>query len=251
MRILHANLIDAYTLLASSEAPNLPAANLRDPRLSLPWRSMSDTDEWIKIDAGAGETLDPNCAALAGHNLSSGATIKVQGNATDAWGGPTVDETIVWRAGAMMHFFAGSALRFWRFHFADAANPDGYIQIGRLSLGTYLQMPDIEPGETLPRPTSTIVTESPTGQVYADLGIEWGEFGIVFPPVITETQRQAIRAMWAAVHNAVPFFLAVWESSFEVEGPVYCRLDQRELQWQLDKRPGVFWSTAMKFKEAF
>ncbi len=251
MRILWSNLIDAYTLLASSAAPNLPAANLQDPRLSLPWRSTGDSDEWIKIDAGAGLTLNPNCAAIAGHNLTSGATIRIQGNATDAWGAPTIDEAITWRAGAMMHFFVGSALRFWRFRFQDAANPDGYIQIGRLSLGTYLQMPDIELGPALPRKTSTVVTESPTGQVYADLGVEWGEFGIVFPPIITETQRQAIRSMWAAVHNAVPFFLAVWESSFDIEGPVYCRLDQDELQWQLERAAGVLWSTALKFKECF
>lgn len=251
MRILWDDALQTLTLLASSEAPNLPAANLQDPRLSLPWRSTGDSDEWIKIDAGAGNTLNPNCAAIAGHNLSSGATIKIQGNATDVWTAPTVDETITWRAGAMMHFFTGSGLRFWRFHFSDASNPDGYVQIGRLSLGTYLQMPDIEPGPTLPRRTSTVVSESLTGQVYADLGIEWGEFGIVFPAIITEAQRQAIRTMWAAVHNAVPFFLAVWESSFDVEGPVYCRLDQDELQWALEPGAGVLWSTALKFKEVF
>jgi len=251
MRILWDNWLDDYTLLASSAAANLPASNLQDPRLSLPWRSTGDSDEWIKIDAGVGNTLNPNCAAIAGHNLTSGATIKIQGNATDVWTAPTVDETITWRIDAMMHFFTGSALRFWRCKFADASNPDGYIQIGRPSLGTHLQMPAIEPGPALPRKTSSVSTDSITGQGYGDLGITWREFGVVFPPIITEAERQSIVTMWKAVENVVPFFLAVWEASFDVEGPAYCRLDQEELPWTLDKAAGIAWSTEMKFKETF
>ena len=57
--------------------------------------------------------------------------------------------------------------------------------------------------------------------------------------------------MWTEVHNAKPVFLVVWESSLDVEAPIYCRIDQDELPFQLAPEQGVLWNTALQFEEVF
>ena len=250
MKLIYDSWLDDYTLEASSAAANFPAANVQQIHLAKPWRTIGIVDESILIDAGFGNTLNPTAAAIAGHNLSSGATVKIQGNDADLWVGPTVNETIIWRAGVMTYFFTGSGLRFWRFHFADAANPDGYIQAGRLMLGDHLQMPAVQPDVNLPRRTTSRRVESITGQVYTDRGVSFRVPGFVVP-VVTEAERQAMQVMWDEVENAGPLVLVIWEDSLAIENAIYCVLDQDELPWQLAAEPGVLWNTALQFREVF
>lgn len=250
MRILWDNRADDYTLEASSAAANFPVTYLQNIHLAKRWRATGDSDEYIIIDAGDGNTLNPTAAAIAGHNLTSGTTVKIQGNATDSWGSPTVDETITWRSGTMVHFFTGSALRFWRFHFADASNPDEYIEIGRLFLGTYLQMPGVEPAFDLPRRSTATVAASITGQVYVDRGISYLNPAFMFP-VITDDERGDIDEMWAGVENATPIILVVWSESLDTQPPIYCVLDQEALPWRKSAFPGLSWEVSMQFREVF
>lgn len=251
MRILYDTLIDSgVTLTASTEDGNFPVANIQDPRLSLPWRSEDDDAEYIVIDAGSGNTLNPTCVAIAGHNLTDGCTLKIQGHTADSWATPDVDQTITHRDGVIVHFFTGSAKRYWRLYIDDDSNPDGYVQIGRVMLGAYVQMPPVEPGVNLPVDTTSVAFTSITGQVYGDEGVIVRVPGFQFP-LVTETQRQALLTMWGAVHNITPFVLVVWEDSLTVEGPLYCRLDQDSLPFELAREAGVMWSTTLKFREVF
>ncbi len=251
MRLLWDSESDTLTLTASSEAPNLPVENVQDSRLSQPWRTDDEvSDQTIIIDAGEGNTINPDMVALAGHNLTDGCTLKIQGNATNVWTAPTVDQTITHRDDVIVHFFTGAALRYWRLYIDDDSNPDGYIQLGRLMLGSMLQMPPVEPGVNLPRVTTSTVTESITGQVYGDRGLVRRVPTFEFP-IITETQRQSLMEMWAAVEKIVPVVLVVWEESLDVEGPIYCRIDQDEIPWELAPEAGVLWRTTLKFLEVF
>lgn len=250
MRILWDDAVATATLTASTEASNLPVENVQDSRLSQPWRTSALSDQTILIDAGSGNTINPDMVAVAGHNLTDGCTLKIQGNATDSWGSPTVDETVTHRDDVIVHFFTGSALRYWRLYIDDDSNGDGYIQLGRVMLGAALDMPPVEPGVNLPRVTTSTVTESITGQAYGDRGLVRRVPGFQFP-IITEAERQVIMEMWAAVENAEPVVLVVWEDSLTVEGPVYCRLDQDEIPWELAPQAGVLWRTTLKFVEVF
>ena len=251
MRILWDAESDDATLTASTEAPNLPVEYVQEPRLSMPWRSTAIDDQWILIDAGSGNTIEPDMVAIAGHNLTSGCTLKIQGNATDSWGGtPTIDETITHRDDIIVHVFTGAALRFWRLSIDDDANTDGYLQIGRLMLGTLLQLPYVEPGENLPRETTSVASESISGQAFGDRGIERRVPGFQFPAV-TEAERQLLLTMWESVQNIDPVVLVVWEDSLTVEGPIYCRLDQAEIPFQLAREAGLLWTTTLKFREVF
>jgi len=248
MRILWNNLLDDYAPLASSERTGFPATNAQHVFLSRLWRTLA-LDEYFTIDAGAGLTITADCALIAAHNLTAGATIHIQAHPTNDWGAPDLDETITWDAGNMVAYFASTTKRFWRFQLADAANPDGYIEVGRLAVGTFLQMPPVEPGSALPSVTTTVVSTSITGQTYGDRGQMFLAPGFAFP-IITQTERGYIEAMWREVEQVTPVFLDIWEDSPTVQRPIYCRIDQDKLDWQKAPEAGLLWSVQIAFMEA-
>jgi hypothetical protein len=251
MICLWRNQLDDYTLEASSEQGNYPASYLQDPRLVISWRTTGVSDETIKIDAGAGETITATSIAIAGHNLTAAATIKIQANATDAWGDPSIDETVTWDADIITDLFTNSTgYRFWRFYFDDDANGDGYLEIGRLFLGTRLQMPKIEPGVDIPYQDTSVVSTSISGESYGDEGVIIRAPAFRFPH-LTDTERGNILSMWREVKKVKPIFLLIWEDSLDVEGAIYCRINMDELAFAKDAQPGIGWALEIEFTEVF
>jgi hypothetical protein len=249
MKILAHNLIDDYDPADfSSERANFWASNVKIHHLIVPWRTLIPDTQYYTLDAGAGLTITADCAAIAGHNLSSGATIKIMAHPTNDWGAPDLEETFTWGAGPMMAFFASTAKRFWRFEIDDPTNPDGYLQIGRLGLGAALQMPPIEPGAELPVITTSQASTSSTGNVFGNRGrlLLAPAFSL---PIISQAERTAILAMFEDVHNIVPVFLAVWEDSLTVQAPIYCRIDQESLEFKKTPEAGVLWQLEIAFRE--
>lgn len=250
MRLLWDNELDKKTLTFSSEADGYPGANIQDIRLIRAWRSTGDTSEWVKFDAGEGKTINPNYAAIAAHNLTAGATIKIQGNASDAWEDPTVDESFVYDPDIMVRAFTGQALRFWRFLFEDAANPEGYIETGRLYLGGSLQLPGIEPSYDIPPRTTSRRAVSRSGQSYGNRGYVYLAPGFTFP-FLTDTERQNIDAMWREVENIDPVFLLIWENSLDVVGPLYVVIDQTGMPFKRTGDINFAWQLIINFREVF
>ena len=136
IRFLYNNLWDAGTLTYSSAHLNFPASNIRHRWHTKFWRSDTDTAEWLVLDAGA----DISCLAIAlrNHNYTTAATIKIQGNAADAWGAPAFERTFTINDDLMIEFFTATrTYRWWRYYLNDAANPDGVLESGRIFLGGY------------------------------------------------------------------------------------------------------------------
>lgn len=248
MRIQWDNELDKYSLIFSSERSGFPAANVQHPFLIKIWRSLA-LNEWIVPDVPFGETITANCAFIAAHNLTAGATIRIQANDTNDWGAPDLDESFTWDPGNMGMFFIVTTKRFWRFRFIDASNPAGYIQIGRLSLGSYLQMPPVQPGPSIPTMTSTRRSVTPSGQAYGDKGAMYLTPAFNFP-LITQAERISIEAMWQVVEHVHPVFLVIWEESLTVQRPIYCRIDQDKLDWKQAEEAGLSWSIDIAFMEA-
>ncbi|MGH9341379.1 MAG: hypothetical protein ACRD1R_17785, partial [Acidobacteriota bacterium] len=70
------------------------------------------------------------------HNLTSAATITVNGGSTANPDGTEFTATITWREfDAFTLLAAAETWRYWKIIIADAANPDGFIQIGYLLMG--------------------------------------------------------------------------------------------------------------------
>ena len=79
------------TLTTGTADATYPIANLTDGNIAKPHKVAETSATW-KLDFGAAQRVD--LVALGPHNFDAGLQVKIQGNATDAWGSPTVDTTI-------------------------------------------------------------------------------------------------------------------------------------------------------------
>lgn len=223
MKILYDNLLDDATLTESSEDGNYPAEYVQDQDLAATWRTTGDTSENIVIDLGAAASVD--CAAIFGHNLTASATIKIQGHTADSWASPDVDETITAATYGLMHFFTSASKRYWRFTFADASNPDGYIEIGRLMVGANL---------TITKSFTRSFTEKNVdtseryfaqgGQVRGVKGYRRREYSLSFP-YWTSSMLDDIKTMIDTVYKSMPIAVALDEDNMDDLNPLYCVID--------------------------
>ena len=99
-----------------------------------------DTSESLVIDLGTATTI--SSVILLDHNLTSAATVTIEGNATDSWGAPTYTSTFSPITDPLSGYLS-QTFRYFRLTFADAANPDGVIRIGGLYLGSYFQLTQV------------------------------------------------------------------------------------------------------------
>jgi len=206
MRFLYTNEFDDtdYTITENSENASYPVENARDPQLTRKYWTTGDSAEWVKLDGGASEAITANCAFIAGHNLTNGGTYAIEGNNTDSWGTPTVDEAITHAAGVMWKAFTSDDLRYWRFNLVDAANPDGVLKVGRLGLGTYFDLSVYAQSFFSRNYVDTSkMKRGLTGQVFANEGITYLEYDFTFD-FLTNADRLNLEAMWTANKKAKP-----------------------------------------------
>ncbi len=223
MRVLYNNLWDLYTLAESQEDANYPIENTQDVRLAKVWRTTDDLEPTILLDAGTGLTITCDVAAVIKHNFSGSAGIIIRGNETNSnWGSSGLAQGISYRKGIMVKYFTSSAFRFWRFGFSDATNPDGYLEIGRLFLGTYLQ---VDPSSLVEFPEKHVRNDrqafSKSNQLYADQGSGWRELKYKFVNT-SDTMKGKIETMWDLNGKHTPLLLMNYNTSFSIIPPLYC-----------------------------
>lgn len=115
---------------SSSAEPSLPLSNIQERQKTTMLRFTGDTSEWIKLNLTATAV---DMAYLFGHNLTAAATVILEGNASDSWGAPTYQQAMTrsTKYNQYVHIPASTqTFAWWRITFADASNPDGYIEIG-------------------------------------------------------------------------------------------------------------------------
>ena len=222
MRILWDNEFDKHAVVAVSEDANYPKENVQDQRLSRYTRSTSDENQSWKINLAAGTQF--NSCVIAGHNITNGATIKIQGS-NDDFATTPLDSAITHDAGHMIHFFtSGANYKDWRFFVHDATNPDTYIQIARLVLCNYLDVVEGPHRDFAEEPLDTTVVDfSQSGQVYADEGIIKRRYSLTFKKW-TQTMKESLETMFASIKTAKPFFLVIDEDNMDKILPLYCKI---------------------------
>ncbi len=105
MRFCYDNKIDDYTLSANSATAGYPVSNINDFQLAKQHRSTGDSAEWWKL-AGATTVINATYAYIAGHNISSGATvITCVGGDVDDIASYTASVTFTHDADIMVSFF--------------------------------------------------------------------------------------------------------------------------------------------------
>ena len=173
------------------------------------------TSEWITFDFGLSAL--PTAFCLIGSRnkpikLTPTAVIKLQGNETDSWATPNSEVSLTYDSSVISSFNAvglyDEALRYSRIYFEDLSNPEGYIEVGALFLGTYFSSTR---GQVQFPFRSEYIDNSKTsfsegGQTYSDIReksevftIEW--YGL------TISEFESINSIWDAYGLSLPFFI--------------------------------------------
>lgn len=247
MRILYDNHVEDATITSYTEHSQMTWDDaLKDTRKSRVGRSVGVDDEWIKF-AFSGVVAASYCIIHA-HNITAAATITIQGNASDSWGSPSLEETLTHDDVCYVNFNEAS-YQYWRLFIDDPTNTDGYIQISKIFLGTYLQMPGHNKAIKMPNNVTSVVTESPSNQAYGDKRIAYESAEFIFNDV-TNTEKGQIDTFFEAVHNYKPYTMLVWESSLTTQLPVYVRNTVSQLNWQEEGYDGLYWNFTLGVKES-
>ncbi len=214
----------AGTITASSEASGYPVTSLGDYIVATKWRSTGDSDEWVKIDFGSAVSITD--VTIIDHNFTNAATVKIQGNASDSWGSPSVDETITWRDYIMDKNFTGGSYQWWRVHIADAANADTFVELGYLFIGNNFTLGDIIEREfSLMYLENSLIHETRTGQVYGDKGISRRLWAFNLPH-IEGSEITNLDTMWGSVGKYRPFVFFLDETDTANNPPAFGRFSE-------------------------
>ena len=245
MRIAYDNLIDDYTLTPSSEDGSYPVENIQDTRLSRVFRTDSEvSDVTIDIDLGSAQGI--TCCAILAHNITSGATIKIQADDNAGFSSPA-ELSLTHAAGIIVHFFSSTpSYRYWRFYIDDDSNSDGYIELGRLFLGTYLTI-DNSCLRELPEEAldTSVVDYSLTGQAYGDEGDIFRRYALQFP-YWSSSMLSSIKTFVEAVKKYEPFILVIDEDNTDKILPCYCVKEEDSMYTHIFD---YAWEGSMTFRE--
>lgn len=249
MIILYQNLVEGAGISALTENPDyIFDTAFNDDRLSRVGRTVADEDQTFTFDLLSAVAVDK--VLIQDHNLTSGATILLEGNVTDVWTAPAYTMSISYNETYIYKDLVNAeTYRYWRLSVDDASNPDGYIEISKVFLGQGLEMPPINTGVAIPHKSNSSSSKSTSGQLYSNRQLQYKAAAITLSN-ITESQRQQIKTWWNYVDVVKPFWILLWEDSLDVEPPIYCNLTE-EIELTKDVAEGNTWSLNLKFEECF
>jgi hypothetical protein len=166
--MLYENEWDIGTLTALTEATYFPASNTRHRWHKKTWRSTAiDVQQWLKVDRGH-STPGIKAFVNRNNNFTSAATIKLELNASDVWTSPTYNHILQYNAHTIAAILTTTQELQWLRHaITDTANPDGYLETGRLYFGSIFE-PErnyILGGGERAKADQSVISSSEGGQV--------------------------------------------------------------------------------------
>lgn len=192
---------------APSEAEYQPAS-LVDDNPALVAKINSTTAAWI-VDHGS--ATDVQIAALIHHDFDAGADVKIQRNATNSWGTPTMSVSFTiptWQGSGATRWpvnpwldltsqtgYSGSGFRYTRIVITSNSQN---VQMGQLWLGSTIRRftRNMESGaqETRTRGVITNITGFGVETTYPRHNPQWGcSFSL---PLLTDTLRSSLQTQW-------------------------------------------------------
>lgn len=253
-RFMWENRVDltATTITAGSANADLPVANVRHPHRTKVYRTgTSAAGEWILFDFGSAKTVQ--AAILLDHTLTGGdAGIKLQGNATNSWGSPSVDESLAYNVGTMAKFLTSEqSYRYWRIIFTKSSAGETR-DIGRIFLGPFyealksfkygtLKIMPIDPSD---------IDKSIGGQSFSDIKSAYdsvkGDFGF-----IGDVQNTQMRSLADMCGTHTPWFLSIDDVNKPYDLLYYGRtVKLSAFQVEMLQAGAYVWSTALEFEES-
>jgi hypothetical protein len=161
---------------------------------------------WVKADLVT--AADVLAGIVVNHNAGAGGTFTLQGNATDAWTSPTVNQALAGDAAIRIAFIGTQTLRYWRLLIDDCGNVLGYGEVGVWFTGPYTQ-PSISYAVGFEKRWEELssVGVAPSGAHWQDerprrpvWSLRWSE--------APEADRAALAAAFALVPRGKCWFLA-------------------------------------------
>jgi hypothetical protein len=152
MRLIANNLVLSATITPSTESPFFPIENLQNQLRSKRFRTTSKSTQNIVFDFGSAKAVNSFIMLLPKEgviNLTESATIKIQANATNSWGAPSVDQTLTYDSDfrQLTYFWTSDqTYRYWRLTVSDASAASDYVEISKIILGDSVDIPGIQNG---------------------------------------------------------------------------------------------------------
>lgn len=175
------------------------------------------TCEWFKWDLGA--TTNPLGFIMCGQRnspmkLSPTATIRLEGNDTDAWTSPTYSKTLTYDDYAIAEFSATglhtAGLRYWRLVIVDQSNPNLYCEVSTLFLGDFVE--PVRGAVQFPLSASfvdrTSTSYAESGQSFSDVKPKTQRFSMSWFG-LTVAEKEEIEEFWETVGTGLPWFVAM------------------------------------------
>ena len=218
---------DAASITSSSDASaGLAGANVVDDFVGKPWRTAVDADVNLVFDLGGATKLTE--IGIFAFNLTSAATVQVQANNADAWGAPPLADTIPIVTDAdgevieILMWFGDETYQYWRIRIQDAANPDTYIEIGRIAgceywtptrgIGDGFQYIPDDPSEGSP---------APGRQDYYRERKRFRKVAVTFS-AMGRTDREKWEAVFSKVGKSHPVILSLDATNYPTKDSMYC-----------------------------
>lgn len=193
-----------------------PAANLKDRNPARPGKLTTTTGSWT-FNFVAAQRVD--IVALLMHNLAAGLSVRIQGNATNAWGAPTFDQAITiptyredgfpinpWLDLTTLAGYSAAGFAWWRIVVVGvnaAAVAIGDVWLGKLKRTL---SPNINWGETQDEDRRLIEhsTDHGVDTIY-DLGVT--RRSIIGEVDAPDATRDALRTWWRDSRGRAQAFL--------------------------------------------
>ena len=259
--IIAENIFDA-TITASSENPNLTFSDaLTDRTLARVGRTASVSAQWVKLSFSS--AVDVDTVAIFGNNFTSGATVKIQGNATDSWGSPSIDQALTFTkdgrksnnlgrdVGVWTHQFSSTeSYQYWRIYVDDSSNTDGYLDIGFLFLDENYDFPGMSVNQIFKRETTSEPAFTTSQQIIGLKRTQYNGASFNFP-LVTEAEKTTIDTFFNKSDIVIPFCMFVWEDSLSIQRPLYV-VNTKLPEWKrVEMASEVLWTFSQEIVEVF
>ena len=252
MRIYGDNIISDTTLTASSVKAGYDVDNLKIAQLGK--RFSFDGNSGTILIGLIVSTNIKHCIIDIG-NMSSSATVTLEGNSTNVWTSPPYTKSLTYTESS---FYAdiNETYQFWRLSIEDTTKTSvelGYISIG----GAYTQMPMIDYKAEIFYKTTAQNSISIGGQIYGDDGYEYLETTFKFPQIeeasttfngVTVANRKEIKALYLELKNITPFWVMLWAENLDEYAPVFCIFNQNKISFMKTDYTKVY-STKLSLRE--
>jgi hypothetical protein len=246
MIILDNNFVMTSTITPSSEAIGYEASTaLKDSRLCRFWKTIGATSENCVFNLGSAKAV--TYVNIQRHNFTSSATITIQANSSNSWVSPAYSSTAFTVSGITATIsFAAKTYQYWRLVVADSTNPDTFLEVGLVYIGSSVAMPVMVTDQTIPRVSNSETDFSVMGQVYGDKRIRYKTAAINFP-YVSDTQLTALDTIFEDFDITDPLILIFWEDDLDIEAPLYCILTKGHEPKLAGPNGG--WTLSLSFRE--